>query len=121
MKNSDPSFGFEFISLPEFEKEFRRLSKKYSTLNKDLETLKEVLFRFPTGYGKSFAVICTTQTVKIVKTRMACRALRGSSLRVIYAFLEQEQKLEFIEIYFKGEKENEDRRRINKYLRNHPD
>jgi hypothetical protein len=31
---------------------------------------------------------------------------------VIYAYWEEKDKLEFIEIYFKGDKENEDRDRI---------
>ena len=47
---------------------------------------------------------------------MACRALRNRSLRIIYTFFEQNQRIEFIEIYFKGEKENEDRGRIKDYL-----
>ena len=47
---------------------------------------------------------------------MACRALRDRSLRTIYGYLEQEQRIDFIEIYFKGEKENEDRERIKEYL-----
>jgi hypothetical protein len=33
-------------------------------------------------------------------------------IRVIYAYWEEEDKLEFIEIYLKGDKKNEDRKRI---------
>jgi len=36
--------------------------------------------------------------------------------RIVYAFYKREGIVEFIEIYFKGDKENEDRSRINKYL-----
>ena len=39
-----------------------------------------------------------------------------SVLRVIYSCFAQEQRIEFIEIYHKGDKTNEDRRRIQKYL-----
>ncbi len=49
---------------------------------------------------------------------MVCRALRDCSLRVVYAYFEQNQQIEFIEIYFKGEKESEDRERIKEYLKN---
>ena len=78
-----------FSSLPKFEKEFKRLFKKYKTLNDDLEKLKRVLTQCPTGIGKSFIIIHSTKTIKIVKARMACRALREQSIRIIYAYFEQ--------------------------------
>ena len=105
-----------FSRLPEFEKEFKRLSKKYRTLEDDLEKFKKVLESFPTGTGRNFAIIHSGKNIKVVKARMACQALRDRSLRVIYAYFEQEQKIEFIEVYYKGNKENEDRNRIRKYL-----
>ena len=54
---------------------------------------------------------------KIYKARkFACRSLKGkgsaSGIRVIYAYFEAEDRIEFIEIYYKGDKENEDRERI---------
>ncbi|MBI2591646.1 MAG: hypothetical protein HYW34_03150 [Candidatus Brennerbacteria bacterium] len=36
----------------------------------------------------------------------------------IYSHAEQEQRIEFIELYFKGDKENENRERIKEYLKN---
>lgn len=107
-----------FNELEEFEKEFKRLFKKYKTLNDDFEKFKQVIIATPTGIGKNFVIIHSLQNVKIVKARMACRTLRDRSLRVVYSYYEREQKVEFIEIYFKGEKENEDRERIKEYLRN---
>jgi len=109
-----------FDLLAEFEKEFKRLLKKYKTLNDDLKKLKAVLVSYPTGVGKNFTIIYSTEDVKIVKARMACRALRKRSLRIIYSYFEQEQRIEFIELYFKGEKENENRDRIKEYLKNFP-
>jgi hypothetical protein len=106
-----------FDALGEFEKEFKRLFKKYKTLNDDFEKFKKVLLVTPTGVGKNFVIIHSSETIKIVKARMACRALRDSSLRVMYAYFEQKQNIEFIEIYFKGDKANEDRERIKRYLR----
>lgn len=110
MSNSD--------TLAEFEKEFKRLFKKYKTLDDDFEKFKKVLLAAPTGVGKNFVIIHTSPTIKIIKARMACRTLRDRSLRIIYSYFEQEQRIEFIEIYFKGEKENEDRERIKEYLKN---
>jgi len=34
---------------------------------------------------------------------------------VIYAYFEEEDRIELIEIYYKGDKENEDRDRISRY------
>ena len=79
-----------FNSLPEFRRELKKLSRKYAILNDDLEIFKEVLSSSPTGFGKGFTVIHSTEVIKIVKARMACRSLRGKSLRVIYAYLERD-------------------------------
>ncbi|MEA2104843.1 MAG: hypothetical protein U9P79_09430 [Candidatus Cloacimonadota bacterium] len=56
---------------------------------------------------------------QIYKARkFACRSLKGtgsrSGIRIIYAYYEKEDKIEFIEIYYKGDKDNEDRERIIK-------
>lgn len=108
-----------FDASQEFEKEFRRLSKKYKTLDDDLDKVKEILRAHPTGIGKNFDIVHSSSTKKIVKARMACRALRNRSLRLVYVYFEQERRIEFIEIYFKGDKENEDRERIKRYLDTH--
>lgn len=109
-----------FNLLPEFRRELRKLSRKYGTLDSDLETFKQVLLSSPIGFGKNFSVIYSTEVIKMVKARIACRSLRGKSLRVIYAYLEREERVEFIEIYHKGNKENEDRNRIKEYLKQAP-
>lgn len=107
-----------FDATQEFEKEFKKLFKKYKSLDDDIEKFKKVLLATPTGVGKNFVILHFSSAIKIVKARMACRALRDRSLRVVYAYFEQEQRIEFIEIYFKGNKENEDRKRIKEYLKN---
>ncbi len=107
------SFNFS----PEFEKDFRQLLKKYRTLEDDFEKFKEILAKYPTGVGKNFTIIHSEQICKIVKARMACRVLRDRSLRVIYAYAEKEEKFDFIELYCKGEQVNEDKGRINVFLR----
>jgi len=108
-----------FSQLPEFEKDFRRLAKKYRSLVQDLEEFRRVVAVRPYGNTKHFHVIAQTDAVRIVKARFFCRYLKGSSLRIVYAYFESTASVEFIEIYFKGEKENEDRRRIADYLATH--
>jgi hypothetical protein len=40
-----------------------------------------------------------------------------TELRLIYSYNTEIEVIEFIEIYSKGDKENEDRKRIKKYCR----
>jgi len=107
-----------YNELPEFSKEFKRFSKKYESLPDDLKEFKRVVEVAPLGNSKHFNVITKNERCVIIKARLFCRYLKGSSLRIIYAFHCQSCKVEFIEIYFKGNKENEDRDRIKEYLKN---
>jgi len=100
-----------------FSKDFKRLSKKYKSLPDDLFEFKKVILKFPLGTGKHFVILTATETVKIVKARLFCRYLKGSSLRIIYAYNVDKQRIEFVELYFKGDKENEDRKRIKNYIK----
>ncbi|MEA3273679.1 MAG: hypothetical protein U9Q72_03760 [Patescibacteria group bacterium] len=107
-----------FNSTAEFQKDFKKLSKKFKTLNSDLAELKKVLDEVPLGIGRHFYIITQTEVFYVLKARLFCRYLRGSSLRVVYVYFEQEQRIEFIELYFKGNKGNENRERIKEYLKN---
>lgn len=105
-----------FDELPEFQKERKRLARKYRSLSEDLQEFQNVVSVVPLGNSKHFAVIAQNETVRIVKARLFCRYLKGSSLRVIYSYFEQKQRIEFIEIYYKGNQENEDRERVRAYV-----
>ena len=106
-----------FDELPEFTKECKRFARRYKSLSGDLQEFKNVVSVVPLGNSKHFNIVTQTESVKIVKARFFCRYLKGSSLRVIYSYIEKEKKVEFIEMYFKGDKENEDRERIRRYLK----
>ncbi len=118
-----------FDELPEFQRDRKRLAKKYRSLTKkyrtrtgdylnDLQLFQKVVSNDPLGKGSSkFKVITRNEDLSVVKARLACQDLtKGKLLRVIYAYFEQESRIEFIELYYKGDKENEDRRRVEKYL-----
>jgi hypothetical protein len=112
-----------FKCTREFLKDFKRLSKKFKTLDKDLNEFKKILNESPLGIGKHFNVITKSGQVYIVKARFFCQSLKNKNLRMIYAYIENRSTvemtdIEFIELYFKGEKENEDRERIKEYLKN---
>ncbi len=102
--------------LPAFEKEFKRLHKRYRSLAKDLTTFESVIVSYPTGLGANFTILHRDERVVIVKARLACAALRERSLRIIYAYHDDVVEFVYIELYFKGDKANEDRERISDYL-----
>src|SRR3990167_1344374 len=111
-----------FRQTSEFEKDLKRLVKKYRTLPDDLQDFMKVVDVQPLGIGKNFAVITRQSNFVVLKARLFCRSLRGNSLRIIYAYIENHSQIElvgieFIELYFKGDKENEDKDRIQKYLK----
>ena len=106
-----------FERTSEFEKELRRLSAKFRSLFKDLERFEKVLTVNPTGIGKNFTIIYRQEGLDIVKARVACKSLRARSLRCIYAYYKDSQCFTYIELYHKGEKENEDRERIKRWLK----
>jgi len=102
-----------------FCKEFKRLAKKYRSLERDMERFKSVLRDTPLGTGKHFNILTAREDVRIVKARLACESLRGSSLRVIYAYQESTITIFFIELYYKGEQESEDQQRIDEFLQSY--
>ena len=106
-----------FCQLPEFEREFKKLSKKYPSLISDVEDIKAVLIECPTGIGKNFTIIKTVCDTKVVKVRIHCESLQGRRIRLIYSYHPEKIEFMYIEIYFKGDKENEDKRRIEEYLK----
>jgi len=106
-----------FNELPEFTKEFKRLTKKYRSLLDDLEEFKRVVTVVPLGSSKHFNAITRKKQCVIIKARLFSRYLKGSSLRIIYAFHCQDRRIDLIEIYFKGDKGNENYERIKNYLK----
>lgn len=107
-----------FDELAEFKKDFKNLLKRYRTLNDDLGVVKRVLEVTPDERPPfSFRVDNLGIETCIIKVKkIACKALKGrgvnSGLRLIYAHFEEEQRIVFIELYHKNDKENEDRQRI---------
>jgi len=122
---STPTFR-EIVRLPEFERDLKGLIKRFRTLEEDLATLLKIQLVLFHKLGVDNKGVFEIPGMPFDEPRMykvkkfACRALKGrganSGLRLIYAHFEAADKIEFLEIYFKGDKENEDRGRI---LRNY--
>ncbi len=115
-----------YAQTEEFQKDFKKLLKKYRSLEQDLELVKIAaieLFHLQKINNLSVFPIpgfCTEEILVCKIKKFACRALKGrgskSGIRVIYAFNVNTLKIDFIEIYFKADQENEDRERIKRYL-----
>lgn len=82
----------------------------------DFEKFKTLLLTFLLGVGKNFAILQSSPIRQIVKARLECSALNDRELRVGYSYEEQDKLIRFVELYFKGSKENKDQERIKKYL-----
>ena len=119
---------FKKIShVPEFEKDLKKLIKRFASLEEDLQIfIKVAMNAFHKQNVDSRTILRIADlginSPKIYKAKkFACKALKGkgvhSGIRIIYAYHEGEDRMEFIEIYYKGDKENEDKARIIKYCR----
>ncbi len=115
----------EVRRLSEFDRDLKKLLKRFQSLEGDLGTFMETqlrLFHKLKQDNKGIFQIpgLNIEYPKIFKAKkFACRSLKGrganSGVRIIYAYFEHEDRVELIEIYFKGDKENEDRERIARY------
>jgi hypothetical protein len=113
----------EVRRLPEFDKDFRKLCKRFGTLDEDLKVFIEKQLNLfhklridnkgcvrISGLGISYPEIYKAR-------KFACRSLKGgaaSGIRIVYAYYQKEDIVEFIEIYYKRDKPVEDRGRILK-------
>jgi hypothetical protein len=108
----------KFDELPEFGKDLNALLKRYRTLNDDLGEVKTILRKKPDERPPFSYRIDNLgiETCVIKVKKIACKALKGrgvnSGLRLVYAHFPAVQRIVFIELYHKNDKENEDRQRI---------
>ena len=111
-----------FEELAEFNRDLKKLSKKYKTLNDDFEIVKKVLKVYPEERPPfSFRIEGLGIKECIIKVKkIASKSFKGkgvnSGFRIIYAYFEIEQRIVIIEIYHKSDKQIEDRGRIKQYF-----
>lgn len=116
----------EISHVPEFEKDMKKLVRRFASLEEDLQIfIKVAMNLFHKQNVDSRAIFHISdlgiRSPKIYKVKkFACKALKGkgvqTGIRVIYAYDEEKDEVEFIELYYKGDKESEDRARIMKYF-----
>ncbi len=104
--------------MPEFDRDLKKLSKRFRSLEQDIEVLKKVLSVMPEAAPpRSFRIAGTHSGTPIIKVKkFACKSLKGSGansgIRAIYAYCQERCEIKFLEIYFKGDKELEDKNRF---------
>jgi hypothetical protein len=108
--------------LEKFNRDLKKLLKRFPSLEEDLESLiKAQLIAYHKHGLDNHGIVpidgISIQNPKIFKVlKFACKALKGkgvhSGIRITYAYFPTEDRIEFIEIYFKGDQENEDKERI---------
>lgn len=117
--------SLSFTRVDEFKRDLKKLKKKYKTLETDLirfELILKGLFpEVPTG-AKRISRLGENVKVPIYKAKhFYCKCLNKGSrsgFRVIFAFLEDEFGVVFIEIYYKSKnsRTNHNKKRILKYF-----
>jgi hypothetical protein len=116
----------------EFKRDFKKLVRKFSSLAEDLEINKQYrieLFHCKAiNSGSIFEIreAGNTDELKFFKVKkFQCKSLKGrgakSGIRVIYAYLPIDQKIVFLEIYFKADQENERKERITDFINTNKD
>ncbi|RLC35565.1 hypothetical protein DRH14_00655 [Candidatus Shapirobacteria bacterium] len=111
----------EFELEEKFKKEFKKLFKRYRSLDKDFVFFQQLIVKLldtiTVRSANHHAILYRDQenNLFIFKSRLQCRTLRRNSLRLIYVYKKDEQKIRFIQIYFKGDRQNEDVARWKKF------
>lgn len=116
----------KYETTPEFEKDLKKLQKKFRTLPQDLEVLKKAAIElYHTEKIDNNAVFpipgFCNETISSCKVKkFASKSLKGkgakTGLRLIYIFSAGESKVLLVEIYHKNIKENEDKDRLGRYF-----
>ncbi len=107
-----------FEELPEFKRDLGKLLKKYKSLKEDLDVVRLVLCVYPDERAPfSFRINSLGIDKCIIKVKkIASKSFKGrgvnSGFRLIYAYFNSDNRIVFIELYHKNEKDNEDRERI---------
>lgn len=108
--------------LPEFKRDMKKLIKRYPSLHEDLKIFieKQLYLYHKLNIDNKGIVQLSGLNInnpEIYKAKkFACRSLRGkgalSGIRIIYAYYPDNDIIEFIEIYYKGDQQNENKNRI---------
>lgn len=113
--------------LVKFSKDLKKLLKRFPSLEEDLDSfIKTQLTIYHKHNIDNHGIVpiegLGIHNPKIFKVlKFACKSLKGkgvhSGIRMTYAYFSVEDRVEFIEIYYKGDQENEDKERIKEHYK----
>jgi hypothetical protein len=111
---------------PEFQKDLKRLKKRFRTLDGDLQefidTQLNLTHKQGIDNGGVFPITGTkfSYPPSYIAKKFTCRSLPGtgcrSGFRVVYVYWSERDEIALIEIFFKGDQKGRDVRRLNAYL-----
>ena len=104
--------SYKFVFTPEFEKEVLRLNQKFRNIKKDIEQLIDELSKEP-KLGESLG----KNTYKIRVKNSDINKGKRAGYRVITYVIDEYEKIKFITIYFKGEKEDISKNELSELIR----
>ena len=120
-----------FDYSPEFQKDLKRLTKKWRSLPRDIESVERdilplyveqkgvdiIRLREAFFGGYKAAVLITTADAEVIKMRLDCESLgTNSKTRLVFVAVKTEGMIRFVELYAKNDKPREDSARYRKYL-----
>ena len=119
-----PSRFNDIERAEEFKRDLKKLLKRYRTLEEDIDTLINAsLYAFhkldiDTGGIFRLQGLGFEEPAVYKVKKFACRSLKGkgnqTGLRLIYSYLSEADRVVLIELYYKGDKDNEDRSRTKR-------
>lgn len=116
-----------FDQTSEFQKELKKLAKKWPSLSEDLNKFEEVLpYLYTAGtvehfrevfFGNKKATVLQTLSDRkeVVKARLDCQSLGNKDLLRL-TYIRSDDKILFVELFAKNQKSREDSARIKAYL-----
>lgn len=122
-----------FDTTSEFDKDVKRLAKKWRSIPGDIEAVKRYIaplyiqlvsdktveeYRQDTFASSFAAVIYKDDNVEVIKMRLDVQDLHtASKVRIVFVAKVQAGTVTFIELYAKNDKSREDTARIKKYTK----
>jgi mRNA-degrading endonuclease RelE of RelBE toxin-antitoxin system len=107
-----------FAKTKDFEKNLKSLGKRFLTLGKALEVLEAALEQSPTPHKSTLIDGLGEEIIfPVIKMPIKCKNVTGWRFRVVYVYNEEETTITFLEVYFKGDKENHDQELIKAYFK----
>lgn len=120
-----------FSATPEFDKELKKLAKKWRSLPDDIEYVKPHIeglyagenaqeltdFRNAFFNGRRATILQTAGDAEVVKMRLDVESLgTNDKVRMVFIAIVTAQTVTFVELFAKNDKSREDIGRIKRYL-----